>query len=152
MRTQDKGKPVPRSRTMNNDEFKMLAQFRAYLRQFDYFSEQQCAALGLTSQQYRALLTIKGHPGPDLIVITELAQRMMIKHNSAVGMVDRLVKEGLVRRRPSKEDRRCVGIELAPRGEQAFGRLVQVHRDELCRLSPGLRRCINHFAKSVASA
>jgi len=137
---------------MNNDEFRILAEFRAHLRQFNYFSEQQCAALGLTSQQYQALLTIKGHPGPALITITELAQRMMIKHNSAVGMVDRLAKERMVRRRPSKEDRRRVGIEFTPHGERVFVRLVQVHRGELRRMSPGFRRYFNHFAKPVDSA
>lgn len=132
---------------MKDGEFEMLAEFRAHLRQFNHFSEQQCAALGLTSQQYQALLTIKGHPGPALITITELAQRMLIKHNSAVGMVDRLVKERLVRRRPLPEDRRCVGVELTAHGEQVFGRLVRVHRDELRRMSPGLKRFGNYFSK-----
>lgn len=132
---------------MNNNEFKMLAEFRAHLRQLNYFSEQQCAALGLTSQQYQVLLTIKGHPGSALITITELAQRMMIKHNSAVGMVDRLAKERMVRRRPSKEDRRRVGIELTLHGEQVFGRLVRVHREELRRMSPGFRRYFRYFSK-----
>ena len=135
--------------TMNNDEFRMLAQFRADLRQFDYFSEQQCATLGLASQQYRALLTIKGHPGPELITITELAQQIMIKHNSAVGMVDRLVEEGLVRRQPSKEDRRRVGVKLTPHGEKVFKRLAVAHRMELYRISPEFRRYFRCFSKPV---
>lgn len=133
---------------MTKDEFEMLAEFRVHLRQFDHFSELQCGALGLTSQQYQALLAIKGHPGPALITITELAQCMLIKHNSAVGMVDRLAKERLVRRRPLPEDRRCVGIELTAHGEQVFGRLVRLHREELRRIGPGFRRFGNHFSKS----
>lgn len=137
---------------MNDDEFPMLAQFRALLRQFDYFSEQQCATLGLASQQYRALLTIKGHSGSELITITELAQQFMIKHNSAVGMVDRLVEEGLVRREPSQEDRRRVGIKLTTHGEKVFRRLAVAHRVELHRISAEFRRYIRHFSKPVATA
>ncbi|MGH8819773.1 MAG: MarR family winged helix-turn-helix transcriptional regulator [Rhodoferax sp.] len=134
---------------MNNDEFRMLAQFRAHLRQFDYYSEQQCAALGLASQQYRALLAIKGHPGPELITITELAQQIVIKHNSAVGMVDRLAEEGLVRRQPSKEDRRRVGVKLTPHGEKVLRRLAVAHRVELHRISVEFRRYFRYFSKPV---
>lgn len=134
---------------MNNDEFRLLAQFRAHLRQFDYFSEQQCAALGLASQQYRALLTIKGHPGPELITITELSQQVMIKHNSAVGMVDRLVEEGLVRRQPSKEDRRRVGVKLTRHGETVLKRLAVAHRAELHRISAEFGRYFRYFSKPM---
>ncbi len=132
---------------MNEGDFRMLAKFRAHLRQFDYFSEQQCATLGLASQQYRALLTIKGHPGTELITITELAQQIMVKHNSAVGMVDRLVEEGLVRRQPSKEDRRRVGVKLTPHGEKTVERLAVAHRAELCRMSPEFGRFFRYFSK-----
>jgi DNA-binding MarR family transcriptional regulator len=134
---------------MSNDEFRMLAQFRAHLRQFEYYSEQQCATLGLASQQYRALLAIKGHLGLDLITITELAQQVMIKHNSAVGMVDRLVEEGLVRRRPSKQDRRCVGVELTAHGEKVFERLALAHRVELHRISAEFGRYFRYFSRPV---
>ena len=133
---------------MNEDDFRMLAQFRAHLRQFDYFSEQQCATLGLASQQYRALLTIKGHPGTELITITELAQQIMIKHNSAVGMVDRLVEEGLARRQPSKEDRRRVGVKLTLHGEKVLTRLAVAHRAELFRMSAEFRRYFRYFSES----
>lgn len=134
---------------MNDDEFRMLAQFRARLRQFEYFSEQQCATLGLASQQYRALLAIKGHAGAELTTITELAQQLMIKHNSAVGMVDRLVEEGLVRRQPSKEDRRRVGIKLTAHGEKVLRRLAVAHRAELHRMSSEFRRYFTYFSMPV---
>jgi DNA-binding MarR family transcriptional regulator len=40
----------------------------------------------------------------------------MIKHNSAVGLVDRLGNEGLVVREPSTVDRRKVELRLSARG------------------------------------
>lgn len=119
------------------------------LRQFNFFSEQESAALGLTSQQYQALLAIKGHPESGVITITELAQWMLIKHNSAVGLVDRLEKEGFVRRWPSKQDRRQVGVKLTAHGERVFKRLAVVHRVELHRISPEFRRYFRYFSKPV---
>ncbi|OOG51831.1 hypothetical protein B0E49_14515 [Polaromonas sp. C04] len=136
-------------RTMKSDEFKMLAEFRAQLRQFNFFSEQECAALGLTPQQYQALLAIKGHPEAEVITITELAQWMLIKHNSAVGLVDRLEKEGFVSRKPSKQDRRRVGVKLTAHGEKVFKRLSVAHRVELKRVSPEFRRYFRYFSKPV---
>ena len=137
---------------MNNDEFKMLAEFRAHLRQLNYFSEQQCATLGLTSQQYQALLAIKGHQEVEVITITELAQWMLIKHNSAVGLVDRLEKEGFVKRWPSQQDRRVVGVRLTSRGDKVFKRLAVAHQVELNRIGPQFRRYFSYFSKAVDRA
>lgn len=137
---------------MNSDEFQMLAEFRTHLRQFGYFSEQQCATLGLTSQQYQALLAIKGHQEVEVITITELAQWMLIKHNSAVGLVDRLEKEGFVKRWPSQQDRRVVGVKLTAHGDKVFKRLAVAHRVELNRISPEFRRYFRYFSKPVNRA
>ena len=134
---------------MNDDEFRMLAEFRTQLRQFNYFSEQQCAALGLTSQQYQALLVIKGHPEAEVITITELAHWMLIKHNSAVGLVDRLEKAGFVKRWPSQQDRRVGGAKLTPHGGKVFKRLAVAHRVELNRIGPEFRRYFRDFSKPV---
>jgi DNA-binding MarR family transcriptional regulator len=134
---------------MKKEEFQLLAEFRDCLRQFQSFSEQESAALGLTSQQYQALLAIKGHPESEMITITELAQWLLIKHNSAVGLVDRLEKEGLVIRRPSAQDRRRVGVELTPHGEHVFKRLAIAHRVELHRVSAEFQRYFRYFSKPV---
>ena len=120
---------------VTNDEIRTLAAFRLALRQFQSFSEQAAEARGLTSQQYQALLAI-GEDGAAPITVTLLAQRLLIKHNSAVGLVDRMVQIGLVARRPSKADRRSVVIEVTARGESEFRRLARAHRRELQALRP----------------
>ncbi|MEO8855511.1 MAG: MarR family transcriptional regulator [Burkholderiaceae bacterium] len=134
---------------MKKEEFQLLAQFRARLRQFSFFSEQESAALGLTAQQYQALLAIQGRPATEVITITELAQWMLIKHNSAVGMVDRLEREGFVKRLHSQQDRRRVGVKLTPQGEKVFKRLAVAHRTELHRMSAEFLRDFRYFAKPV---
>jgi DNA-binding MarR family transcriptional regulator len=46
-------------------EYETLAAFRYALRQFLRFSEEAAQAVGLTPQQYQAMLAIKGFPGRD---------------------------------------------------------------------------------------
>lgn len=129
------------------DELRLLAGFRATIRQFQSFSEQICAAEGLTSQQYQALQILAVHQGPQPVTITELAQRLIIRHNSAVGLVDRLEKEGLLTRRPSEEDRRNVALDFTEHGADVVKRLATKHRVELHRVAPELGEHIERLAK-----
>jgi DNA-binding MarR family transcriptional regulator len=80
------------------------------------FSEQAAREKGLTPPQYQALLAIRGHAGPESISIGELADSLLIKNHSAIGLVARLVERDLVARRPSVRDGRRVLVELRPRG------------------------------------
>lgn len=129
------------------EEFDRLAAFRMLLRQFQSFSEQASGLFGLTSVQYQALLAIQSqHDGPPMTVKL-LAQQLIIKHNSAVGLVDRIEHLGLVARQPSATDRRSVVVVLTPRGRHAMNRIAIEHRAELRRIAPELARHMRHFAK-----
>ena len=129
-------------------EYDMLAGFRHTLRQFLSFSEKAAADVGLTPHQYQALLAVRAHRGPDPITITQLAANMLVRHHSAVGMVDRLEEQGLVRREPMEDDRRKVGIRLTARGQRVFDRLAAVHRRELRRIGPDFTRFMAYFARA----
>lgn len=137
---------------MHDEEFDRLAAFRMLLRQFQSFSEHASAALGLTSAQYQALLAIRTQPGQGPLTVKQLAQQLLIKHNSAVGLVDRIEQLGLVARRRSETDRRSVVVELTPRGRLAMARLAVKHRRELQRIAPKMGRHMRHFAKQVVNA
>jgi DNA-binding MarR family transcriptional regulator len=86
------------------------------MREFLAFSEDGARAYGITSQQHQALLAIRSHAGPDPISIGELADCLMIKNHSAIGLVARLVDRDLVARDLSQEDRRRVNLSLRPEG------------------------------------
>ena len=120
-------------------EYESLASFRYALRQFLRFSEQAARAVGIEPQQHQALLAIKGFPGRDRITISELAERLQIRHHSAVGLVDRLVSNGLISRDAGGEDRRQVYVTLTLQGEVLLGQLVIAHKQELRRLGPQLK-------------
>ncbi|HUI99302.1 MAG TPA: MarR family transcriptional regulator [Usitatibacter sp.] len=133
---------------LSTSEYAMLASFRYKLRQFLSFSEEAAETVGLTQQQYQALLVVRAHQGPGLITITELAGQMLIKHHSAVGMVNRLEELGMVRREPASDDRRKVGIRLTAGGERVFERLASIHRGELRRIGRDLSRFMSYFARA----
>ncbi|HXH29123.1 MAG TPA: MarR family transcriptional regulator, partial [Candidatus Polarisedimenticolia bacterium] len=104
------------SAPVGHDEHRLLASFRYSLRLFLRFSEEAARRCGLTPQQHQALLAVKGFPGRDRVTVSELAERLQVRHHSAVGLVDRLSARGLVARRSASEDRRRVYVEVTPRG------------------------------------
>jgi len=116
------------------EEYEALAAFRYVLRQFLAFSESAAAGVGLTPQQHQALLAVKGFPGPEPMTIGALAERLRIRHHSAVGLVDRLAAHGLLARRPGRLDRRQVHLALTAAGTRVLARLSAVHRGELRRV------------------
>jgi len=135
---------------MLDDELGQLAGFRSLLRQFQFFSERAAAVRGLTSVQYQALLAIKTQPGDVPLTVKGLAQLLLIKHNSAVGLVNRIEQLGLVVRHHSDSDRRSVVVALTARGKLAMNRLAIEHESELQKLAPEMSPYVLHFAKRVA--
>jgi DNA-binding MarR family transcriptional regulator len=121
-------------------DYAQLASFRHALRGFLHFSEAAAAEEGLTSQHYQAMLILRGWPDGQLVSINDLAQQLLIKHNSAVGLVDRLASEGLVVRELSSVDRRKVELHLSSRGRQVLAKLAAMHRSELQRIGPIMKR------------
>jgi DNA-binding MarR family transcriptional regulator len=142
----DAGKP-PGAR-LGKLDYERLAAFRYTLRRFLSFSEAAAREIGLASQQYQALLAVKGFPGPDPITINELAQQLLIKHNSAVGLVNRLEAEGLARRQSAVGDRRKVDLVLTSKGTLAFEQLAATHHAELARIGPELREVLEYVSHS----
>ncbi len=119
--------------------YELLSRLRYTLRRFLNFSGEAAKAVGLTPRQHQALLAIKGFPGRDHVSVGELAERLQLKHHSAVGLVDRLVDRQLVRRTSAKEDRRRHEVRLTARGEGLLSRLSAAHLTELRQQGPELR-------------
>jgi len=125
-------------------EYETIAAFRYMLRRFLAATDQNAAAVGLTQQQYLALLVIRAETG--VVTIRELADRMLVKHHSAVGLTDRLVRLGLIRRERVPGDRRRVALRFTPQGTRVFSRLANAQREELRRVGPDLGRFMAFFA------
>jgi DNA-binding MarR family transcriptional regulator len=121
-----------------------LAEFRYALRRFLVFSEDAARRSGLTAQQHQALLALKGF-GPRPMTTGELANRLLIRHHSAVGLIDRLVSKSLVKRFPGSDDRRQVLLALTSKSETLLAKLSQAHRRELKRLAPLFESLLANF-------
>jgi DNA-binding MarR family transcriptional regulator len=124
---------------ISKHEYEKLARFRAAIRSFVRFSEEQARTAGLTPQQHQMLLAIKGTPERDWATPGEIAQALQVNHNAAVGLVTRAEGAGLVARTPDEADRRRVCVTLTPRGEELLADLSLEHKRELERLAPVLR-------------
>jgi DNA-binding MarR family transcriptional regulator len=122
-----------------------LAAFRYALRTFIHFSESASNRVGLTGQQYQAMLYVRSR-GDDSVSINDLAGELLIKHNSAVGLIDRLVSLGMMARGRAEEDRRRACLSLTPKGARLLARLAYVHRQKLNSISPGMRRVLEELA------
>ena len=119
-----------------------LAEFRATLRRFLRSSEEIASGLGLTPQQHQAMLAIKGFPGGEQPTVGALAERMQMRHNSAVGLMNRLEVHGYVARIRAREDRRKVYLQLTAKGEAMLTKLTAAHRVELRKLGPQITQLL----------
>jgi DNA-binding MarR family transcriptional regulator len=123
---------------LSKSEFEALAAFRFAIRSYLRFSEQTVRAHGLTPQQYQLMLALKGFPGREWATVTELADRLQLRHHTVVELIDRAARQDLVARTADPDDARVARIVLADAGEQALGLLSALHRDELARMADAL--------------
>ncbi|HEX4506345.1 MAG TPA: MarR family transcriptional regulator [Alphaproteobacteria bacterium] len=120
-----------KTRRVATKDYVALAAFRRELRRFLAFSEEAARSSGLTAQQHQAILAIKGHAGAGPMTVGELADHLMIRHHSAVELVDRLVKADLALRMDQADDRRRVGLVLTPKASGVLAELSAIHLEEL---------------------
>ena len=74
----------------------------------------------------------------DGVTMSELSRMLLVSNGNATAVVDRLEKDGLVRRTQSETDRRTVFVALTPDGLRQFEGLASDHEREVDRLFEGL--------------
>ena len=122
-----------------------LADFRYELRRFLQFSEAAAAEAGLHPQQHQLLLQVAGATDDTAVTIAYAAERLGLRHNSTVELVDRSVGEGLLTRESDPDDRRRALLHLTRKGRQVLARLSGEHARELNELAPRLERALKHI-------
>jgi DNA-binding MarR family transcriptional regulator len=133
-------RPVP-PHHLSDSDYERLLEFRTGLRRFLAWSRNAAAGAGLPPSQHQLLLAIRGHPDRELgPTITEVADYLLIKRNSAAELATRAERAGLVRRLRDKEDSRAVRLRLTRKGELKIQSLTAATLEELERLGPRLVR------------
>lgn len=122
---------------LSEADFAELLRFRDGLRRFTHWSEEQARAAGLTPAQHQLLLAIRGHGGDP--TIGDVAAHLLLKHHSAVELIDRAERGGLIRRSSDPDDHRVVRLTLTANGERRLASLAAAHLAELTRLHDALR-------------
>jgi DNA-binding MarR family transcriptional regulator len=134
--------PALRKRRPSQADYEALAEFRHLIRRFLEFSQTAARGVGLAPAQHQALLAVKGRPRGTTMTIGALAERLRIRHHSAVELVDRLSAAGLVVRKTDPQDHRRVILDLTRAAEEHLADLSAAHLDELARLKPSLRKLL----------
>jgi DNA-binding MarR family transcriptional regulator len=132
---------------VSDDDYLTLAAFRAALRKFLRTSEEIAHGLGLTPQKHQAMLAVRGFPGDQPPTIGELAAKLHVRHNSAVGLITRIEQEGYVKREKSKLDQRRMHVRLTPKGQALLDKLTEAHRAELRHIGPEITRLLKELTR-----
>jgi len=123
---------------LTDAEYEDLLALRTGLRRFLRWSDQLAEAAGLTPAQHQLLLAVRGHPDRRGPTLGEVADYLLLRHHSAVGLVDRAEAAGLVKRVRDGEDHRVVRLQLSAKGSKRLEGLHALHQEELERLAPRL--------------
>jgi len=128
-------------------DYRTLAEFRYHLRRYLVSSDHAARAAGLHPGQYRLLLIVKGLPEAMQPTISNLAERLGLRHNSTVELVDRLEKRRLIYRERSERHRSFVFVRITAKGESILRKLVASRKRELQRAGPILVKALNTLTK-----
>src|ERR1700688_5041466 len=117
--------------TISDTDYRALSELRYRIRHFIQEGVAAAQRPNLEPQQYLMLLAIRGLPQGAVATISTLAERMALKHHSAVELIDRLETRGLVRRSRSEGDKREVRVSLRAQGSRLLDRVARERLSEL---------------------
>ena len=124
--------------TPSNEDYRRLLELRTGLRRFLRWSERQAQAAGLTPAQHQLLLAIRGHPDPRGPTVGDVAGYLLLRHHSAVGLVDRAETAGLLARNQDRDNLSAVRLRLTDEGSRQLQALSELHLEELEHLAPAM--------------
>jgi DNA-binding MarR family transcriptional regulator len=128
---------------------KSLAEFRYQMRKFLSFSELAAERFGIGAQQYQLMQVIATAPEGQQPTISYLAERMILRHNSMVELVDRAERSGLVRREHDQNDLRRSLVQLTATGREMLQRLVAEHVMELAPMCANLIQALLDLQSTI---
>lgn len=120
---------------LSDKTYSRLLDIRTGMRRFERWSEQQAKAEGLTAAQHQLLLAIRGHDDPRGPTVGEIADYLLLRHHSVVGLINRAESLGLIHRSRDDDDGRVVRLSLSQQGAKRLEDLSKLHVEELRRLS-----------------
>jgi DNA-binding MarR family transcriptional regulator len=133
-------------------DIRALAEFRYALRRFLHVGEEAATAAGVPPQQHRLLLQIAGAADHASTSVGYLAERLCLRHNSAVELCNRCEQAGLILRKSDPTNRRTVVLKLTAEGNRILRRLSAEHARELNEFGPRLVIALRALTRSNQTA
>ena len=124
-----------------DEDYRRLLQLRTGLRRFLRWSERRARAANLTPAQHQLLLAVRGHTDPRGPTLGEVADYLVLRHHSAVGLVDRAEASGLLTRVADPDNLRVVRLHLTDEGSRQLDVLSEQHWRSWPTSRPRCRRC-----------
>jgi DNA-binding MarR family transcriptional regulator len=121
---------------VSSSDYRALGAFRYEIRKFLAFSEQAARDAGIQPQQHQLLLAVRGLPEGARPTIRTIAERLCVKHHTAVALIDALEGQAFLKRDRSSKDRREVLLVLTTKGDALLQRLSALHRQQLRNVGP----------------
>lgn len=131
--------------SVTDRDYRRLLAVRTRLRAFEQWSADRAAEHGLTAAQHQLLLAIRGHADPAGPTIGQAANYLLTRHNTAVELINRTQRLGLINRTPDEDDHRVVRLSLTDEGLRRLRALSAAHIEELARLSPMIEALITEL-------
>ncbi len=121
------------------------AKFRSFVHDFLAFSSRLIAIragfgafLRLTGTSYTTLIAVAFLQGEKGVGVNEVAEHLHLSGAFVTIEVAKLVKAGLIRKRPNTKDRRRVLLTLTPGGQQLLNKLSHIQAPVNDKLFGGL--------------
>lgn len=114
-------------RPVDDAGYARLAALRSGVRTYLAWAEHQARAHGMTPAQVQLGLAVRSHEDPAGPTLTELADVLLLRHHSVVGLVDRAENADLVERTRDAEQATRVRVTLTNTGAERLARLSALH-------------------------
>ena len=119
---------------------------RTKLRRFERWSAEQAGTQGLTASRHQLMRAVRGDTVAGGPTVGDNADYLLIRHNTAVELINRSEKAGQIRCVSDTSDHRAVRLWHTPAALGKLEALSGAHIQELANLTPMLESMINDLA------
>lgn len=93
---------------------------------------------GISGPQFAVLRALLRHGGESGLRSCDIGEHLLIRPPSVTGIVERLMRMGLVERRPSRTDRRERRVGLSEKGRALIEQIISKHSQQVQQMLAGL--------------
>ncbi len=107
---------------------------------------------GLTDTQFNVLMLLKDHADHGRINQTELGRMLLVNRSNITGIVDRMERDGMVKRLPDPSDRRVNWIEMTEAGADVLAKARKAYYTRIEAIMGGLdEKACNNLCAAMES-